>query len=84
MPGQTKRSVIRRCVARIPGCEGLWNWSKTRRRKGAGIYGRGKAVVISQRMLLVENGNGRAWRCKDVERSRERSVSFCWACAMSV
>ena len=22
MPGQTKRSVIRRCVARFPGCEG--------------------------------------------------------------
>ena len=69
MPGQTKRSVIRSCVARIRGCEGLWNWSKTRQRKGAGMYGRGDVVVISQRMVLVENGHGSAWRCRDVEWS---------------
>ena len=42
---------------------------KKRRRKVAGIYGRGEAVVILQSMVPVENGKSRAWRCKDVDLS---------------
>ena len=58
MPGQTKHSMIRCYVVRIPGCEGLWNWLRTRWQKGAGMCGHGDAVVKFQRIVLVENGNG--------------------------
>ena len=37
--------------------------------KGAGLSGHGEAMVVSQSMVPVENGKGRAWRCKDVDLS---------------
>ena len=43
------------------------------------MYWHGDAVVISQRMVLVENANGRAWgasRLNRAERELDRSVGL--------
>ena len=54
MLGQTYRSVIRRCVALIPGWERFWRESKMERRNDVGTKGLGLPDEMSQVMVLFE------------------------------
>ena len=48
------------------------------------MYGHGDLVVVSHCMVPLENGNGSALSCKEVEVSLERSGSSFGAWAMAL
>ena len=58
MLGHTYRAVMRRSVARTPGCEREWSLSNTTRLSDAGTTGRGTPVERSQMSVVAEAGIG--------------------------